>query len=141
MNILSILRDDGKLNMKKGLIQIEGGANAAASGTTPEDFKDVPYLYFIEDYTGQNATAQTLVAAIKALGGTADYIKLDEEGWWQGKYAGPYGAGYVGPFAGVSHMMMIEDRNLQVMDVILKWTEKNIKNPKATACKEDFDED
>ncbi len=141
MNMVRILREDGKLHMLKGLIQVEGGANAAASGTTAEDFRNVPYLYFIGDYTGHSANGQALVAAIKALGGTADYIKLDEPGWWQGKYAGPYGAAYVGPFAGVSHMMMIEDKNLPVMDVILDWARKNIKSPKATACKEDFDED
>ena len=47
--------------------------------------------------------------AIKAAGGKADYIQLDQPGSWQGSYGGPYGAGYVGPFAGVSHMMMIED--------------------------------
>ena len=142
MNMVRVLREHGKLNMLKGLIQIEGGAGTAASGTTAADFKDVPYLYFIGDYTGDSAGAQTLVANIKALGGTADYIKLDQPGSWQGKYAGPYGADYVGPFAGVSHMMMIETSNLKVMDVILGWTGKNIKNPKkATECKDDLDDD
>ena len=49
------------------------------------------------------------VAAIKAIGGVADNIELDQPGFWQGSYTGPFGAEYVGPFAGVSHMMMIED--------------------------------
>ena len=100
----------------------------------------MPYLYFIGDYTGHSTGAQTLVAAIKAEGGTADYIKLDEAGWWQGNYAGPFGAAYVGPFAGISHMMMIERTNLQVMDVMIKWAKDNISAPKSVACKEDFDD-
>jgi hypothetical protein len=141
MNMVRILREDGKLNMLKGLIQIEGGAGTAASGTTAADFQNVPYLYFIGDYTGHSTAAQTLVAAIKAEGGTADYIKLDEPGFWQGKYAGPFGNDYVGPFAGVSHMMMIESSNLQVMDVILDWSSKNIKNPKAISCNAKFDDE
>jgi len=141
MNMVRVLREDGKLDMLKGLIQIEGGAGTAGSGTTAADFQNVPYLYFIGDYTGHSTGAQTLVAAIKAEGGTADYIKLDEPGPWQGSYSGPYAEAYVGPFAGVSHMMMIESSNLQVMDVILDWTSKNIKNPKAIACNAKFDDD
>jgi hypothetical protein len=141
MNMVRVLREDGKLNMLKGLIQIEGGAGTAASGTTAADFQNVPYLYFIGDYTGHSTGAQTLVAAIKAEGGTADYIKLDEDGPWQGKYKGPFGNDYVGPFAGVSHMMMIESSNLQVMDVMLDWAKKNIHAPKGISCsREDFDD-
>jgi hypothetical protein len=141
MAMVRILREDGKLNMLKGLIQIEGGAGTAASGTTAADFRNVPYLYFIGDYTGHSTGAQTLVADIKALGGTADYIKLDEAGPWQGKYNGPYGVDYVGPFAGVSHMMMIESKNLEVMDVILDWSKKNLSSPKAISCKANFDDE
>jgi hypothetical protein len=141
MNMVRVLREDGKLNMLKGLVQIEGGAGTAASGTTAADFRNVPYLYFIGDYTGHSTAAQTLVANIKALGGTADYIKLDEAGPWQGRYTGPYGADYVGPFAGVSHMMMIESSNLKVMDVMLDWTSKNIKSPKTIACKAQMEGD
>ena len=70
--------------------------------------------------------------------------KLDQPGWWQGSYAGPFGAAYVGPFAGVSHMMMIEDNpapdgkatNLQVMDVLLKWANDNVSKPAEQACSE-----
>jgi hypothetical protein len=54
----------------------------------------------------------------------------------------PLGLPTVGPFKGVSHMMMIEDNpspagqatNLQVMDVILKWADMNISKPKTTSC-------
>ena len=34
MNMVRILREKGKLSMLKGLIQIEGGSNTVASGTT-----------------------------------------------------------------------------------------------------------
>ena len=108
MNMVRVLKENGKLNMLKGLIQIEGGSNTAASGTTAADFKNIPYLAFKGDYSGTSAAATTLVADIKALGGKADYIELDQPGSWQGKYKGPFGPDYVGPFAGVSHMMMIE---------------------------------
>ena len=89
-----------------------------------------------------NAVCQASVDAVKAAGGKADYIQLDQAGWWQGSYAGPFGPDYVGPFAGVSHMHMIESNpsptgqatNLQVMDVILKWADENISKPKTQAC-------
>ena len=84
MNMVRILKENGKLNMLKGLIQIEGGSDTAASGTTPADFRNIPYLAFKGDYSGTSAAATTLVNAIKALGGTADYIQLDQAGPWQG---------------------------------------------------------
>jgi hypothetical protein len=150
MNMVRVLRENGKLSYLKGLIQIEGGSNTVQSGTTAADFKNIPYLAFKGDYSATSATATTLVADIKALGGVADYIQLDQPGSWQGKYTGPFGPDYVGPFAGVSHMMMIESNpspgrnskptNLQVMDVILDWTSKNIKNPKAIQCDDDDDD-
>ena len=146
MNMVRVLRENGKLNMLKGLIQIEGGSDTVASGTTVADFvsNKIPYLAFKGDYTGTSTTAVNLVAAIKAAGGTADYIQLDQPGPWQGSYAGPFGPAYVGPFAGVSHMMMIESNpspsgqatNLQVMDVILDWADKNISKPKTQSCGE-----
>jgi hypothetical protein len=146
MNMVRVLREQGKLNMLKGLMQVEGGSNTAASGTTPADFvnNNIPYLQFKGDYSATSAVSTQLVAAIKALGGKADYIELDQPGWWQGSYAGPFGAGYVGPFAGVSHMMMIEDNpspagkatNLQVMDVLLKWADMNISKPETQSCDE-----
>jgi hypothetical protein len=146
MNMVRVLREQGKLSYLKGLIQIEGGSDTVASGTTVADFVNnkIPYLAFKGDYTVTAPAATNLVAAIKAAGGTADYIELDQAGPWQGSYAGPYGAGYTGPFAGVSHMMMIEDNpapdgkatNLQVMDVMLDWADKNISKPTTQACDE-----
>lgn len=151
-HLVRILKEHGKLHLLKGLITIEGscsltGAGLAADGS---DFKKIPYMAFKGDYTATSAQCQTTVDAIKAVGGKADYIQLDEAGWWQGGYRGPFGTGYTGPFAGVSHMMMIEDNpapgrngkptNLQVMDVILEWSNRNIKNPRTTDC-DDWDDD
>ncbi len=96
------------------------------------------YMAFKGDYTWTSTQCQDTVNAIKAVGGKAEYIQLDEAGWWQGSYSRwLFGNDYVGPFAGVSHMMMIEDNpapgrdgkptNLQVMDVILEWSKRNIK--------------
>ena len=101
-------------------------------------------MAFIGDYTAHSPVCQASVVAINAAGGDAEYVKLDEPGWWQGSYAGPFGAAYVGPFAGTSHMHMIESNpsptgqatNLQVMDVMLKWADMNVSKPGTTACAE-----
>jgi len=142
MNMVRVLRENGQLSYLKGLIQDEGGSNTVASGTTAADFKNIPYLAFKGDYTATSATAQALVDAIKAEGGKADYIQLDQPGPWQGSYSGPFGDAYHGPFAGVSHMHMIESNpgfdgrptNLGVMDVILNWADQNISKPKTQSC-------
>jgi hypothetical protein len=137
-----ILKQHGKLDLLKGLITIEGSCSLPGAGLTAADFQNIPYLAFIGDYTGPSPVCQTSVNDINAAGGDAEYIKLDEAGWWQGSYAGPFGNDYVGPFAGVSHMMMIEDNpapdgratNLQVMDVMLKWADDNVSKPTVTGC-------
>ena len=106
-----ILKEHGKLHLLKGLITIEGGPAGcrACRAQRPRTSRTFPYMAFKGDYTGPSAVCQPSVADIKAVGGKADNIELDQPGFWQGKYTGPYGADYVGPFAGVSHMMMIED--------------------------------
>jgi hypothetical protein len=138
-----ILKEHGNLDLLKGLITIEGSCSLTGAGLEADgsDFRNIPYLAFKGDYSATSAQCQSTVDAIKAAGGKADYIQLDQAGPWQGRYTGPYGPGYVGPFAGVSHMMMIESSNLQVMDVILDWSSKNIANPKAIACNAKFDDE
>jgi hypothetical protein len=141
-----VLKDHGNLGLLKGLITIEGSCGLTGGGLnlTPADFVNIPYLAFKGDYTGTSAQCQTTVDAIKAAGGKAEYVQLDQPGWWQGSYAGPYGPDYVGPFAGVSHMMMIESNpsptgkatNLQVMDVLLGWADMNISKPETQSCDE-----
>jgi hypothetical protein len=151
MHTVRVLIAQGKLNLLKGLIQDEGSCSMTTGGLalTGADFKDVPYLAFKSDYSvrgpgGPDPVCQATVDAIKAAGGKADYIQLDQAGWWQGSYPGPFGDAYVGPFAGTSHMHMIESNpapqlggkatNLTVMDVMLKWADMNISKPKTTSC-------
>jgi len=55
--------------MLKGLLQVEGGSNTAASGTTADDFRSIPYLAFKGDYSATSTVAQTLVDAIKGARG------------------------------------------------------------------------
>ena len=146
-HMVRILREHGKLNQLKGLISVEPvSCDFAASGLTGADFNNIPYMVLKGDYTSNLlGSCQASVDAIKAAGGNAQLIELDQPGPWQGSYTGPFGAGYVGPFKGVGHMMMIEDNpsptgqatNLQAMDVILDWADKNISKPQATACADD----
>jgi hypothetical protein len=145
-HVVRVLKEHGKLDMLKGLITDEGACGFTGGGLnlTAADFKNIPYLAFKGDYSNTSAQCQASVDAIKAAGGKADYIQLDQPGFWQGSYAGPWGPDYVGPFAGVSHMMMIESNpapqlggkatNLTVMDVMLKWADMNISKPKTTPC-------
>jgi len=127
------------------LISIEGRCNLDYAGLTPADFVNIPYLAFKGDTTLPfilGPVCQATVNQINAAGGRASYIELDQPGWWQGSYAGPFGNDYVGPLANVTHMMMIESNpspsgeasNLQVMDVILKWADNNISKPPVRAC-------
>ena len=123
-DMVRVLREDGKLNLLKGLITVEGTCSFANSGTTAADFDNVPYLAFKGDYSAFSQGCQDVVDAInarRALGqGTAraDYIKLDDPS-------------YKGKFNGVTHMMMDGTNNLDVMDQILGWANTYIDNPPA----------
>ena len=137
-----ILKDHGNLDLLKALITFEGSCSLAGAGLTAADFENIPYMALKGDGANISATCQASVDAINAAGGDAMYIQLDQDGFWQGGYAGPFGDEYVGPFRGVSHMAMIEDNpapngqatNLQVMDVILEWADEHISKPKVQAC-------
>jgi hypothetical protein len=123
--MVRILKEDGKLNLLKGLITIEGGCSFAQAGLKAEDFDNIPYLALKGDYTVFSQQCQDSVNAInarRAAGqGTAraDYIQLDDPS-------------YKGMFNGVTHMMMDGTNNLQVMDVMLNWAGKYIDNPSST---------
>ena len=117
-HMVRILRERGHLDLLKGLITIEGSCSLPNSGLKAEDFDHIPYLALKGDYTATSEVCQTTVDAINARRtagqGTAkaDYIKLDETG-------NPV-------FKGTTHMMMIGSNNLEVADVILKWTDENV---------------
>jgi hypothetical protein len=107
-------------DLLKGLITIEGSCSLTQAGLAVDgsDFIHTPYLAFKGWYAARSQPCVNTVAAIKALGGTADYIGLDD-------------AGYGTRFQGVTHMMMMSTKSLEVFDEILKWTNKNIDNPPA----------
>jgi len=123
-DMVRVLKEDGKLGLLKGLITIEGSCSLSGAGLAADgsDFDNIPYLAFKGDYTVFSQQCQDTVNAInarRAAGhGTAkaDYILLDDPS-------------YGGKFNGVTHMMMDGTDNLQVMDVILGWTNKYIDNP------------
>jgi hypothetical protein len=123
--MVRILKEDGKLDLLKGLITIEGGCSFTQAGLQAADFDNIPYLALKGDYTQFSQQCQDSVNAInarRAMGqGTAkaDYIQLDDPS-------------YGGKFNGVTHMMMDGTDNLQVMDVMLDWAGKYITNPPST---------
>jgi len=113
-----ILKERGKLDLLKGLITIEGSCSLPNSGLTAQDFDNIPYLSIKGDYTANNAVCQQTVDDINkrrtAGQGTAkaEYIKLDE-------LSNPV-------FKGTTHMMMIDSNNLDIADLMLKWSAANI---------------
>jgi hypothetical protein len=110
-----ILKERGNLHLLKGLITLEGSCSLANSGLTAADFDNIPYMALKGDYTATSMVCQDTVNAINARRaakqGTAkaDYLKLDEMG-----------------MLGVTHMMMLDKKNLEVADVILDWVNKNV---------------
>ena len=123
-HMVRILKERGHLDLLKGLITIEGSCSLPNSGLKPEDFDHIPYLALKGDYTATSEVCQTTVNQINARRAAghgvakADYIKLDEIG-------NPV-------FKGTTHMMMDGTNNLEVADVILKWSDDNIPPKKKT---------
>ena len=113
-----ILKERGRLDLLKGLITIEGSCSLPNSGLSAADFDDVPYLSLKGDYANTSTVCQETVNALNARRASkqgtakADYLKLDEMG-----------------MLGVTHMMMLDRRNLEIADVILNWVNRNV--PKA----------
>jgi hypothetical protein len=121
-DMVRILRDRGNLHLLKGLITFEGSCSLTNAGLLAADFDNVPYLAFKGDYTVPSAQCIATVAEInarRALGlGTAkaDYIQADD----------PI---YGGQFNGVTHMGMLDTKNLEFLDLVLDWASTHIKNP------------
>ena len=109
-HMIRILKERGHLDLVKGLITIEGGCSLPGSGLTAADFDRIPYLVLKGDYAGTSAQCQETVDAInqrraqKMGAAKAEYLKLDDMG-----------------MPGVTHMMMLDRRNLDIADVMLKW--------------------
>jgi hypothetical protein len=100
----------------KGLITLEGSCSLGSSGLTAADFDNIPYMALKGDYTATSTVCQDTVNAINARRaakqGTAkaEYLKLDDMG-----------------ILGVTHMMMLDKKNLEIADIMLGWVEKNVK--------------
>jgi hypothetical protein len=115
-----ILKERGRLDLLKGLVTLEGSCSLANSGLQAGDFDSIPYLAVKGDYTATSAVCQETVEAIRArraakLGtAKADYLKLDEMG-----------------MLGVTHMMMLDRRNLEIADVLFNWLGRNVRPERA----------
>jgi hypothetical protein len=115
-HMVRILKERGHLDLVKGLITVEGGCSLPNSGLTAADFDAIPYLAIKGDYTAINQQCQETVDAINARRtrkqGTAraEYMKLDEMG-----------------MLGVTHMMMLDSKNLEIADLMLNWAQKHVR--------------
>jgi hypothetical protein len=111
-----ILKERGRLGLLKGLITIEGSCSLPNSGLTAADFDDIPYMVLKGDYAQTSAVCQDTVNAINARRASkqgtakADFLKLDEMG-----------------MLGVTHMMMLDRKNLEIADVILEWVNRHVR--------------
>ena len=114
-HMVRILKERGKLNLLKGLITIEGGCSFPQSGVKAEDFDNIPYMALKGDYTASSQVCEDTVKAINARRaarqGTAkaEYLKLDDMG-----------------ILGVTHMMMLDRKNLEIADILMNWVNKNV---------------
>jgi hypothetical protein len=118
------LKAAGQLDKLKGLVTIDGvGTTLAQSGTTPADYKKIPYMALLPYYPGlSTAVYETNVAEIKAAGGRAEVVSLNN----------PI---YKNRFKGVTHMMMMGVGHLDVFDVIQRWVGQNVPgSSKKVAC-------
>lgn len=121
-HMVRYLKESGNLDKLKGLITIDGVCSFANSGTAAADYVNIPYLAFRGWYPSINNSCISTVAAIKGLGGTADYVTLAD-------------AKYGDRFKGVTHMMMMGTGHLDVFDEVLNWASENIRNqPKKNSC-------
>jgi hypothetical protein len=115
-HMIRILKERGHLDLVKGLITVEGGCSLPNSGLTAADFDSIPYLAIKGDYTATSQQCQETVDAINARRASkqgtakAEYMKLDEMG-----------------MLGVTHMMMLDRRNLEIADLMLNWVGKNVR--------------
>ena len=111
-----ILKERGHLDLLKGLMTLEGSCSLPNSGLTAADFDNIPYMALKGDYTATSTVCQETVDAINARRaakqGTAkaEYLKLDDMG-----------------ILGVTHMMMLDKKNLEIADIMLEWVKKNVR--------------
>jgi hypothetical protein len=95
-----ILKERGHLNLLKGLVAT---------------FDNIPYMALKGDYAATSMICQETVDAINARRASkqgtakAEYLKLDEMG-----------------ILGVTHMMMLDKKNLDIAGIIYNWIGRNV---------------
>jgi hypothetical protein len=113
-----ILKERGHLDLLKGLLTLEGSCSLPNSGLTAADFDNIPYMALKGDYTASSTVCEDTVQAINARraakqgSAKAEYLKLDDMG-----------------ILGVTHMMMLDKKNLEIADIMLAWVNKNVPGP------------
>ena len=129
LHAVRVLKERGSLHLLKGIIIPEGVTNFANTGTTPQDYDDIPFLIINGDYrptgfarAGNRDFVDQLNASPTRSVGPATYIDLDDPALG-------------GRFLGTTHMMMVGTNASDVFDFALEWAEDNIPNPVVqTSC-------
>ena len=142
-HMVRVLKEHGKLDLLKGLIQERQFLQFCKLLNSPPQTSKISRIWRLRRlFCESGAHARPRLTPSRQLVVRPIISSWTRQVWWQGSYAGPFGPAYVGPFAGVSHMHMIESNpspagqatNLQVMDVMLKWADMNISKPKTAPC-------
>jgi hypothetical protein len=118
LQVVRLLKEKGKSNLVKGILIPEGAAtNFAASGTSPQDYDNIPFLLANGDYRPA-ATRQVNRAFFAQLSPTPihQYVDLDSPT-------------FGGKYLGTTHMNMLGTNNLDILDFLLNFAEQNIPNP------------
>ena len=127
--MVRILKERGKLNLVKGIIIPEGaGTSLAASGTSPQDYDNIPFLLTNGDYrpAATRNVNRAFVCRIECEPHPRrrpGYLCGSRQSLSCRQVPGHHAYEHVGT------------NNLAVFDYILDWADKNIPNPiVATSC-------
>lgn len=113
-------------NLVKGLISVEGGCTPVTDADIKQAYSKVPFLSFWGDHSvgavGANGDArrqgcQATVASFKQAGGNAQFVLLPDLG-----------------IKGNSHMMMMDNNNLELADILETWIVRNVERDKHFPC-------
>jgi hypothetical protein len=98
----------------RGIVQLETGCFGNLTAADIDVLKNIPILVLVADHfsTPQpSATCVTEMQQLNGAGGDMTFISLPSIG-----------------IHGNSHMMMLDNNNLQVADVIIDWIDKHVKS-------------
>ena len=124
--MVRVLKEDGKLNLLKGLITVEGSCSLGASRNSRQQTSITSRTWSSRVTTRCSVPqCQDTVDAINARRAAGKEPPRRTTLRWTTRQ-------YNGKFNGVTHMMMDGTNNLEVMDVILDWANKYIENPPST---------